>query len=338
MVITQEDRQMRLPWWGVLCVIVGALLLGLFLYISGKIRGQTELTPIPPPNPGNRRPKAPQYLRSAHQHLIACPDGTPAARGDRRRCASCYPARQRPASDLRRRPRPHRLSRAVTPALRTLPPLSAGLLPHVNHVHLIVITARRTFAGPGPQAYSRTLCRLLECAPVFERTRVARAVLFLSAGRFSSLDRAALRGDESGAGRHGSGGCAMEVVERRGTLRCLFGCSPAGDGPLAKTMDGGRVETILPPENRRPKSRRCGSSPTPAGRWGAPPSLPGWNNPLCGCSPRASEAAVGSPPLTLTNSQSNLSRSRIGVSSVSRFIRSFVHTKELRERLYLLPY
>ena len=25
-VITEEDRQMRLPWWGVLCVIVGAAL------------------------------------------------------------------------------------------------------------------------------------------------------------------------------------------------------------------------------------------------------------------------------------------------------------------------
>lgn len=28
--ITAEDRKMRLPWWGVLCVIFGTIILGLF--------------------------------------------------------------------------------------------------------------------------------------------------------------------------------------------------------------------------------------------------------------------------------------------------------------------
>lgn len=36
MVMTEEDRQMRLPWWGVLCVIVGALVLGLLFVYFGR--------------------------------------------------------------------------------------------------------------------------------------------------------------------------------------------------------------------------------------------------------------------------------------------------------------
>lgn len=36
MVMTEEDRQMRLPWWGVLCVIVGALILGLLFVYFGR--------------------------------------------------------------------------------------------------------------------------------------------------------------------------------------------------------------------------------------------------------------------------------------------------------------
>jgi len=36
MVMTEEDRQMRLPWWGVLCVIAGALILGLLFVYFGR--------------------------------------------------------------------------------------------------------------------------------------------------------------------------------------------------------------------------------------------------------------------------------------------------------------
>lgn len=35
-VITAEDKQMRLPWWGVLCVIVGTILLALLFVYSGR--------------------------------------------------------------------------------------------------------------------------------------------------------------------------------------------------------------------------------------------------------------------------------------------------------------
>jgi len=35
-VITAEDRQMRLPWWGVLCVIFGTVLLGLVFTHFGR--------------------------------------------------------------------------------------------------------------------------------------------------------------------------------------------------------------------------------------------------------------------------------------------------------------
>jgi hypothetical protein len=35
-VITPEDRQMRLPWWGVLCVILGTILLALLFVSSGR--------------------------------------------------------------------------------------------------------------------------------------------------------------------------------------------------------------------------------------------------------------------------------------------------------------
>ena len=36
-VITAEDRQMRLPWWGVLCVMVGAFLLFFLFDHFGKL-------------------------------------------------------------------------------------------------------------------------------------------------------------------------------------------------------------------------------------------------------------------------------------------------------------
>jgi hypothetical protein len=36
-VITAEDRQMRLPWWGVLCVIIGAFLLFFLFDHFGKL-------------------------------------------------------------------------------------------------------------------------------------------------------------------------------------------------------------------------------------------------------------------------------------------------------------
>ena len=35
-VITAEDRQIRLPWWGVLCVIIGTVLLGLLFVYFGR--------------------------------------------------------------------------------------------------------------------------------------------------------------------------------------------------------------------------------------------------------------------------------------------------------------
>jgi hypothetical protein len=35
-VITAEDKQMRLPWWGVLCVIFGTVLLALLFVYSGR--------------------------------------------------------------------------------------------------------------------------------------------------------------------------------------------------------------------------------------------------------------------------------------------------------------
>ena len=35
-VITTEDKQMRLPWWGVLCVIFGTILLALSFVYSGR--------------------------------------------------------------------------------------------------------------------------------------------------------------------------------------------------------------------------------------------------------------------------------------------------------------
>ncbi len=36
-VITEEDRQMRLPWWGALCVIVGAVALASLFDHFGKL-------------------------------------------------------------------------------------------------------------------------------------------------------------------------------------------------------------------------------------------------------------------------------------------------------------
>jgi hypothetical protein len=35
-VITAEDKKMRLPWWGVLCVIFGTVVLGLLFAFSGR--------------------------------------------------------------------------------------------------------------------------------------------------------------------------------------------------------------------------------------------------------------------------------------------------------------
>jgi hypothetical protein len=35
-VLTAEDRQMRLPWWGVLCVIFGTIPLALLFVYSGR--------------------------------------------------------------------------------------------------------------------------------------------------------------------------------------------------------------------------------------------------------------------------------------------------------------
>ena len=36
-VITAEDKKMRLPWWGVVCVIFGSILLGLVFVHFGKL-------------------------------------------------------------------------------------------------------------------------------------------------------------------------------------------------------------------------------------------------------------------------------------------------------------
>lgn len=36
-VMTAEDKKMRLPWWGVLCVIFGSILLGLVFVHFGKL-------------------------------------------------------------------------------------------------------------------------------------------------------------------------------------------------------------------------------------------------------------------------------------------------------------
>jgi hypothetical protein len=36
-VLTEEDRQMRLPWWGILCVMVGAFLLFFLFDHFGKL-------------------------------------------------------------------------------------------------------------------------------------------------------------------------------------------------------------------------------------------------------------------------------------------------------------
>lgn len=35
-VVTREDKQMRLPWWGVLCVIFGTVLLALLFVYFGR--------------------------------------------------------------------------------------------------------------------------------------------------------------------------------------------------------------------------------------------------------------------------------------------------------------
>lgn len=35
-ITTREDRQMRLPWWGVLCVVFGTVLLALLFVFFGK--------------------------------------------------------------------------------------------------------------------------------------------------------------------------------------------------------------------------------------------------------------------------------------------------------------
>jgi hypothetical protein len=36
-VITKEDKQLRLPWWGVLCVIAGTILFGLLFLKFGRL-------------------------------------------------------------------------------------------------------------------------------------------------------------------------------------------------------------------------------------------------------------------------------------------------------------
>jgi hypothetical protein len=36
-VITAEDKQMRLPWWGVLGVVLGTIVLGLLFLVSGRL-------------------------------------------------------------------------------------------------------------------------------------------------------------------------------------------------------------------------------------------------------------------------------------------------------------
>ena len=35
--LTKRDKQMRLPWWGVLCVIAGTILLGLLFLSFGRL-------------------------------------------------------------------------------------------------------------------------------------------------------------------------------------------------------------------------------------------------------------------------------------------------------------
>jgi len=45
--VTAEDRQLRLPWWGVLCVICGTVLLGLlFLFFKRFDLARPSLTSI----------------------------------------------------------------------------------------------------------------------------------------------------------------------------------------------------------------------------------------------------------------------------------------------------
>src|SRR5271155_3881701 len=112
-----------------------------------------------------------------------------------------------------------------------------------NHVHLIVVPHT---AGAMSQTLKHTHGRYASYWNARQPStgHVAGTVLFLSAGRFASLGRAALCGVESGAGGHGVSGAGVAMVERRGTLQPRGFGHNAGNGGLGKAVDSGRVEGV----------------------------------------------------------------------------------------------
>src|SRR5271155_2231219 len=113
-----------------------------------------------------------------------------------------------------------------------------------NHVHLIVVPHT---AGAMSQTLKHTHGRYASYWNARQPStgHVAGTVLFLSAGRFASLGRAALCGVESGAGGHGVSGAGVAMVERRGTLQPRGFGHNAGNGGLGKAVDSDRVEEYL---------------------------------------------------------------------------------------------
>ena len=88
-----------------------------------------------------------------------------------------------------------------------------------NHVHTGRDPTARRGSGQGIERRTRPVCLVLEWSACFERTCLARPILFLSAGCGTSVGSFAVHGAESGAGGDGGRGNAVGVVQRGGALR-----------------------------------------------------------------------------------------------------------------------
>ena len=119
-----------------------------------------------------------------------------------------------------------------------------------NHVHLIVVPRAAPVTGANSQAYPRALRRLLECASVPPVDMYGKDDFIPAHSTTPSLERVTLCGVKSSARRHGGNCLAMEMVERRRSLRCRL--RAARPGVVAESDGRSRSgPNILPQENHR---------------------------------------------------------------------------------------
>src|SRR5947209_2724242 len=185
-----------------------------------------------------------RHRQSSRRRLIRWRHG-PVRSGCRRRCsASCYAAWQRPATYCYQRRRPCHLSCVAPTVFGSAWTWCAGLLPDVQSCASHRRTARTGRDGAGSEAGARTICDLLECTTVVQRSCLAGEILFVSAGRQSFVGSAAVCGIKSGASEDGGDSRAVEMVERGGALR-QSGCRRhAADGAVGKALDRDRVGAV----------------------------------------------------------------------------------------------